>query len=164
MIKKLITLAVLAVACCLPSYAQQITTYNVLPGGGGVVATPYRVFNIPLTDQAAIPWLELSNNPYYKVACGVSTSTPTGLGFIFVQNTSLGPDNQCFNTSAPVTNADNSQTVTFSGTDEGGIEFTASFTWSQHIACHRVSGRVSRNVCSYVIDSGELSITRNNTL
>ncbi|SRR5579871_513640 len=149
---RLILAAILLLS--LSAVAQTTTTYNVVtPYGGGVVTTPYRVFSINLSDDngiaAQIPWLEVGAN----TSCDNPTSPR--LGFLFINSPAPSiTESQC---ATVLTAADNS--VTFTVSDDNGNPVSGSFTWTQHAACHRTSGRVSRTVCSYVTDSGTLTLT-----
>ncbi len=153
--KKLI---LLILAMSLPMFAQT-STYNQTNAVGGTVSYPVRMFSIALDGGAAIPWLEYGSNQPVGTgfSCGSSQAqnagAAAGIGFIFIQNTALGPDSQCFN----LTYADNTH-VDFEGVDENGVAFTASFafTYTTHVSG---TGRYRRSY--YSETNGLLTITQN---
>lgn len=139
----------LAVTC----FAQTTTTYSQVGTSGGTVTYPFRASSIALDNNASISWLEFGSDPPsgQTYACSVSNSTPTGIGFIFVQNSVLGPDSQCFNLSY----ADYSQ-VQFSGKDENGRSFSATFTFSYSTY---VSGTGRYHHQYFTLSNGVLTVT-----
>ena len=141
--------------------AQNTTTYNIVtPYGGGTVTTPYRVFSLNLADAnsnpAQIPWLESGTN----TSC--SGQAPPYIGFLFLKtpNPVIGqPNNSSTSgTCVPITSG-GVGAIQFAGVDDNGRSFTGSFTWTETTSCYRSSGRVSRTVCSYTVNSGTLTIT-----
>ena len=143
------------------AYAQNTTTYNIVqPYGGGTVTTPYRVFSLNLANAnnnpAQIPWLESGAN----TACSGQSAPYIGFIFLKTPNPVIGqPYNSSTNGTCAAITSGGVGAIEFAGVDDNGYHFTGTFTWTQTTSCYRVSGRVSRTVCSYTVNSGTLNIT-----
>jgi hypothetical protein len=127
-------LVFLILAMSMPLFAQTTTTYQVSGTSTGRMTYPFRVFNIPLTNGASIPWLEYGNGISGAYSCGPNTtSQPTTLGFIFLSGTvandgyvaTANNPNPCFNLTGLIPGG-----VAFAGVTGSGIPFSGTFVFT----------------------------------
>lgn len=146
--KKLLCLLIL---CCSAAFSQTTTTYTQQYPVGGTATSPRRIFNVTFDQGADGYWLEYNTAPYLPSAtdyphCGVAANPgqDIGLGFIFLENTVIGADQQCWDLSSASGNS-----VTFSGTAEDGHHFDAVYTFN-YTTMRRCGGSGRGGTCKTV--------------
>jgi hypothetical protein len=142
MVRRILPLFILALLA-VPAVAQTTTTYTVTSPVSGVYSTPFRAFSIPLSDGAAVSWLEVGAN----TSCA-GQSQPA-VGFIFL---TIGGVNQpCI----PLTGAPGPGVGTFSS-DDGKV--SGSYSFDITTAYHCSGGRGGCHT-SFTIHSGTVTVT-----
>ncbi len=128
-------------------FAETTTTYTVVAQTSGVFSTPFRAFNIPLSDGAEVNWLEVGPN----TACYGQTAPP--VGFIFL--TLNGVAQPCI----PLTGSPTDNVGSFQGLNGNGkpISGTYSFTITTAYKCS--GGRTGGCHTVYTISSGSVTVT-----
>ena len=132
----------LSLAMSVPLFAQTTTTYTFGPAASGISSTPFRMFNIVLTDassQAAamLQDLTVTTSPYFKTACYQQALPP--LGYIYLDDTVLGANSGCL----PLTSSAFSGSSTALRCAGLPTHFEGAFTASLDGSSSSITGSVS---------------------
>ena len=166
----------LSLAMSLPLFAQTTTTYTFGPAASGISSTPFRMFNIVLTDassqaSAMLQDLTVTTSPYFKTACYQQTLPP--LGYIYLDDTVLGANSGCM----PLTSSAFSGSSTAIRCAGLPTHFDGAFTASLDGSSSSITGSVSFDLawayrsgsgrggggsgCYKTVSAGTLQITTN---
>jgi hypothetical protein len=154
------SLLLFLVACASPKAApaQTTTTYTQQYAVGGTATYPVRVFSVTFDQGADSFWLEYVTTPfsYGYPHCDAATNGDHGYGFIFLEGTVIGADEQCWALSSA-----NGSSVTFSGTAEDGHHFDAVYTYT-YTTTRRCGGSGRGGSCHtvYTFSNGVLVVTK----
>ena len=142
------TLPLLVLLLSTALLAQTTTTYKVAAQTSGVFSTPFRAFNIPLSNGAEVNWLEVGPN----TAC--SGQTVSAVGFIFL--TLNGVAQPCI----PLTGSPSDVVGSFAGMDAYGRSISGGYTFTITKA-YRCSGGRGGGGCHtvFTITSGSVTVT-----
>jgi hypothetical protein len=144
---RMLSLFVLALLVSSAAFAQTTTTYTVTNPVSGVYSTPFRAFSIPLTNGAAVTWLEVGPN----TACYGQTSP--AVGFIFFSFGGVAMP------CAPLTGSPTPTVGSFQGVGANGQPFSGTYSFTI-TTTYRCSGGRGGGGCHtvFTISSGHVTM------